>query len=127
MKRCKVLTALVLACLMLLTACGKKAAEETVTTQEIPTAQVSALEITEADRAYLKTYLADYEAGKFDGEKLFEYQRFTEFVEPFNYKGLTYPADPSVEVQVTEEDVDSYLTKFLLATLVSDDQYVEVD
>lgn len=122
MKRITAFTALLLLFLMLLTACGK---EEPVTLTETKeeTSSVSSVELTDADREYLKKYLADYEAGTYEGKKLFEYESFEEFIKPFEYKGLTYPADSMIDDTVTDEDVEEYLTLFLLATKVSDDQY----
>ncbi len=122
MKKITAVTALLLAFVMLLTACGKEA-PETVTEPEEENASQSSAELTDADRKYLKEYLANYAEGKFEGKKLFEYENFTEFVKPFAYKGLTYPADPMIDATVTDEEVDDYLTLFLLATKVSDDQY----
>ncbi|MBE6711937.1 MAG: hypothetical protein E7580_00290 [Ruminococcaceae bacterium] len=140
MKKIKALSALLLAFLMLvLSACGEEKVQKntaepkkekaTVATAEKKTeaeAEQNGVELTEADREYLKNYLANYEAGIFEGEKFFEYQRFTEFIAPFEYKGLTYPDDPMLQAEVTDEEVDDYLTLFFLSAAVNDDQYKEL-
>ena len=127
MKRMKAIFAFSMAILMLFSAaCGKEEpATETETAEEVQT-EKDEQGLTAADRAYLDSYLADYESGKFDGGKLFDYEHFTEFVKDFEYKGLKYPEDPMIEVNVTDEEVDAYLTLFLLASSVPDEQYSDI-
>lgn len=128
MKKIKAFAALLLAfSMLLLSACGEEEKAEKKTEPE--TAGETALTeegLTASDRAYLKEYLARYEKGDFDGEKLFDYQQFNEFLTPFEYKGLTYPADPLIEVNVTDEEVDDFLMIFFLSSLVTDDQYTDI-
>lgn len=127
MKRIKALFALLMAFVMLLSvSCGKAENSTETETAEGNDTEKDEQGLTGADRAFLDQYLADYDAGKFDGEKLFDYEHFTEFVKDFEYKGLTYPEDPMIEVNVTDEDVDAYLTLFLLASSVSDEQYRDI-
>ncbi len=127
MKTIKGIVALALAFGMLLSlSCGKSQSTETTATAEETYEEKDEQGLTASDRAFLDRYLADYEKGKFIGEKLFDYERFDEFVKDFEYKGLKYPADPMIEIEVTDEDVDSYLTLFLLASSVSDDQYENI-
>ena len=127
MKKSLAFTAFLLSFALLLSACGQKAEETETAVETIEETATEAFQgMTDADHAYLKTYLADYAEGKLVGEKLFDYQRFDEFVKPFEYKGLTYPADSMVDTEVTDEDVDDFLTLFVLATQVSDEKYQEL-
>ncbi len=120
MKKNIALTALILAFVMLLSSCAQEAAEPTT---EAGQETASFQGLTDQDREYLKNYLLDYEAGKIEGKILFDYEDFTKFIKPFTYKGLTYPEDSMIRVEVTDEEVDEYLTLFFLATQVSDEQY----
>lgn len=125
MKKTLAYAAFLMALVLLLSACGQKEPEKTTeTAEETATSDVQGL--TDADRAYLETYLSDYAEGKFTGEKLFDYQQFDEFVKPFEYKGLTYPADSMIDTEITDEEVDAFLTLFVLATQVEDEKYEEL-
>lgn len=125
MKKSLAFTAFLLTLALLLSACGQKEKETDPETAE-ETVTEAFQGMTDADHAYLKAYLSDYAEGKLVGEKLFDYQRFEEFVKPFEYKGLTYPEDSMIDTEITDEEVDGFLTLFVLATQVTDEQYQEL-
>ena len=118
MKTIKIFSALLLAVMMLvLSACGEGKTKQTTPAQtnekattEKSTAQQQTEGLTEADKAFLETYLADYAAGKYDGEKFFQYESFEEFVADFRYKGLPYPADQVLDTTISDELLDDTLT-----------------
>lgn len=121
-------TAFLMAFVLLFSACGaeQKADETAAETTEETTATEAFQGMTDADYAYLDAYLADYAEHKFVGEKLFDYQSFEEFITPFEYKGLTYPADSMIDTEISDEKVDDFLAVFALATQVDDEQYQEI-
>ncbi|MBQ3075850.1 MAG: FKBP-type peptidyl-prolyl cis-trans isomerase, partial [Clostridia bacterium] len=125
MKKSLAFTAFLLTLALLLSACGQKEKETDPETAE-ETVTEAFQGMTDADHAYLKAYLSDYAEGKLVGEKLFDYQGFEEFVKPFEYKGLTYPEDSMIDTEITDEEVDDFLTLFVLATQVTDEQYQEL-
>ena len=72
MKKSLAITAILLALVLLLSACAaEQPATETAQTEE--ETETEAFEgMTDADYAYLEAYLADYAEKKFVGEKLFD-------------------------------------------------------
>ncbi len=129
MKKSLAFTAFLMTLVLLLSACGQSAPSTTDETAEgtaEETATAAFQGMTDADYAYLKDYLANYAEGKFVGKKLFDYQSFDEFVKPLSYKGMTYPADPMIDTEITDEEVEDFLTLFVLATQVPNEKYQEM-
>ncbi len=117
---------LVFTLLFALVSCAEEKKETlTETKTEEKTAQSEA-EKKKMDEEYLKKYLASYRAGEFDEKKKFQIEDLSVYFELGAYKGITYPDDPMISGEVTDEDVEAYLTQIFLAAAVSDDKYTEL-
>ncbi|MBR5296168.1 MAG: FKBP-type peptidyl-prolyl cis-trans isomerase, partial [Clostridia bacterium] len=75
------------------------------------------------DEEYLKAYIADYRKGKTVGEKRFQYEDLLAYIDLAPYKGMLYPDDDVLHTEISDEELESYLTQIFLAAEVSDDQY----
>ena len=128
MKKGKRLFCLLLAllCLAGLIGCGEKETEETRTTAESGETRAFTGDLTKEDEAYLARYLADYKAGKYDEGKKFRYDDLREYFLLADYKGIAYPDDEMIRGNVTQEEVEAYITQIYLSYQVGDDQYTRV-
>ncbi len=117
--------ALLLAFVMLfsLVSCAKEEKEQN--TQE-ETAETTTQALTEKDEAFLKAYASDYREGKYNEKKKFQYEDLSVYFEIAPYKGISYPDDPVLSSEITDEYVEDYLTQIFLAAEVSDDEYTLV-
>ena len=108
--------------------CGKADPEQTKESfaGESGEGAVGTSVLTKADEAFLTQYLADYAAGKYDEGKKFQYGDLGDYFLLADYKGIVYPDDALIRKDVSEEDVESYLTQIYLSYQVGDDQYTLV-
>ncbi len=111
---------LVFVMLFSLYSCGEEKKEKNT---EEETKETSAQGFTKEDEAFLKAYASDYRQGKYDGNKKFQYEDLSVYFELAPYKGVTYPDDPVLDAEVTDEYLEDYLTQIFLAAEVSDDEY----
>ncbi len=125
MKKGKAILSLALAFVMLLSlfSCAKEEKSKEESKKETVTAEESK---DKKDEEALKSFIADYRGGKYDEKKLFQYEDLSTYLSLGAYKGLTYPDDDMIRAEVTDKDVDAYLTQVVLAAKVSDDQYAEI-
>lgn len=105
--------ALILLCSLV--SCGEE--QKSTETEEVKTAQK-----TEDDKEALNLFIQEYRSGKYQDSKLFQYEDLSAYFELADYVGLTYPDDPSISTEVSDEKVEDYLYQILLSQ-VSDDAY----
>lgn len=118
-KKCLSL-ALALLMIFFTVSCGK---EEPETTAAEETKTLSDEERALADTEQMEAFVSDYRAGKFDGEKLFQYPDLSVYFTLAPYQNLTYPDDPYISKTVSDEEVENYMTRLILENKVSDDKY----
>ncbi len=107
------LLALILLCSLI--SCGEE--KKTTGTEEVTTVQKA-----EDDKEALNRFIRDYREGKYQDSKLFQYEDLSVYFELADYVGLTYPDDPSISTEVSDEKVEDYLYQILLSQ-VEDDAY----
>ncbi len=122
MKKRLVCTLLALTLLLSLAACSQEEASPSTTAEkEMTTAEKAA-----KDEAALEKFIKEYREGVYKEEELFSYEDLSEYYELGEYKGLTYPDDPAIREEVTDEEVERYQTFILISNTVPDSDYTAV-
>ncbi len=75
-----------------------------------------------SDEQAIADYIANLRNGG-DEKTLYRYEDFSAFFIPGEYKNLTYPDDPMISAEITDEKIDDYLVLILLNNTVNDDAY----
>jgi len=115
MRNAKRLLALLLTmCLLLpLASCGK---------EETPTATAGGEEVvTMTDAEALAKFIADFKAGVYDDQRLFNYEDLTQFITLPDYKSFTYPDHPDIATKVTDEQVEIFYMMIVLDMIVKEE------
>ena len=97
--------------------CGEKE-KKTETAEETKTG-----ESEKKDEEFLNQFLSDYKAGKYDDKKYFNYEDLSLYFDLASYKGISYPEDPMISEEITDQNVEDYIAQIFLASEVSDDDY----
>ncbi len=103
--------------------CGDSEETTTVATEE---KELSTEEKAAADEAALKKFVKEYREGVYAQEELFNYEDLSAYYSLGDYKSLTYPDDKLIQTEVSEEEVERYMTFLLISNTVSDSDYTEV-
>lgn len=120
MKNAKRLFALLLTlCLLLpLASCGK---------EETPTATAGGEEVvTMSDAEALAKFIADFKAGVYDDQRLFNYEDLTQFITLPDYKSFTYPDHPDIATKATDEQVEIFYMMIVLDMIVKEEGHTTI-
>lgn len=112
----------IFAILFLLSSASCSSESQTVTTAESP----ESTESVPDDETALNNYLNNLRSGAFDSVRMYGDLDLAAAVTPAPYQNLTYPKDPMIETNVTDQEVDDYLALIYLNNLVPDSAYTDL-
>ena len=117
----RIIALLLVFCLLISLISCSSSEEEKTAEGEMSTAEKNA-----ADEAALAKFIKEYREGLYAEEELFRYENLSEYYTLGEYKGLTYPDDKLIQTEVSEEEIQRYMTYLLISNTVPDSDYTAV-
>ena len=117
----RIIALLLVFCLLISLISCSSSEEEQTAEGEMSTAEKNA-----ADEAALAKFIKEYREGLYAEEELFRYENLSDYYTLGEYKGLTYPDDKLIQTEVSEEEIQRYMTYLLISNTVPDSDYTAV-
>ena len=100
--------------------------DKTTETEKESSTGLSTEELAALNAAALEDFIQKYRSGYYSDLMMFQYESIASFLEMGTYKGLVYPDDPALSTEVTDEEVNDYLTGIQIVGTLTDSAFTDL-